>query len=281
MSVRLMSLVFDIPGIPAPMKSILLAMADNAWDDGTSCYPSRGLLEHKTNLGKTTVDVHIRALRQQGWIRKTGETSMGVIEWTINVSKLEENARPYIAPRPYRQAVCDTPLDGTPPTVSRDETISETIPEPVRVVTDPEGTPLPKNKICVRCNARPKAPRARKYCEDCQDLVEQEWNNKLNHMAVRSYTRRTPEYRIQEPQADLIIDRVGSDAWDQKRWANYLDYWLAQGWNIGKAGLGNVLQAFTEKSYDGKLAPERETQQRVSDPSTVDMEDWIAPEGGV
>jgi hypothetical protein len=149
-----MSLVFDVPEefLSSPEKFTLLALADNAWDDGSSCYPSRGLLIHKTNLSKATVDRAIRKLKDGGWIAQAGKTNMGVIEWVISVGRLYDVATPYEPARPYDRHTQSEPTndDGiltvsTPHTQSEYQTISEpstdTVTEEPTYIDDVAGAP--------------------------------------------------------------------------------------------------------------------------------------------
>lgn len=137
MSVKLMAMVFDLQALTPTEKSVLLAMADNAWDDGTSCYPSRGRLEHKTSLSHATVDRALRTMRQAGWIMKTGETDMGVVEWTIDVAKVAMSAEPYEPARPYTQSEYTPTLTvSVPPTQSEYQTVSEPT-----YIDDKDGVP--------------------------------------------------------------------------------------------------------------------------------------------
>lgn len=130
MSVKLMSLVFDIPDtfMNSTQKFVLLALADNAHDEGDSCYPSRGRIEHKTSLKHTAVGEALRFLSDNGWAHKTGRTDYGVVEWRINVGKLYDCAVPYEPENPYSTPGDGaTPPDGDPPTAKRHTPYRETV----------------------------------------------------------------------------------------------------------------------------------------------------------
>ena len=127
MSIKLMAMIYAIPKdvLKAPAKSVLLALADNAWDDGSSCYPSRGLLAYKTNLSHDPIDRALREIKDALLIDKVGKTNMGVVEWKINVDEIERVGVVYKPDRPYRETVDPIPGDGVSHTVSRVQTISE------------------------------------------------------------------------------------------------------------------------------------------------------------
>ena len=162
MSVKLMSLVYDIPvdQLKADPKSILLALADNAWDDGSSCYPSRGLMIHKTNLSASTVQRALWILKDEDFIRKVGQTNMNVVEWELNVAKIESVGVAYQPERPYARSVRPdpvvretiTPSQSDHETVSEpsvnnidediDNTIQKPAPEPTYVPDNGDGVPF-------------------------------------------------------------------------------------------------------------------------------------------
>ena len=102
---------------------------------------------------------------------------------------------------------------------------------------------------CEKCNERPKASKKHKYCESCSDRVT-DW---YASMAVRTYKKREPNYNLSEKQVVLILKAVGDKPDNLYRWGRYLDHWLASGWHIGQAGLGNVLDAYMSGSLDDKL----------------------------
>lgn len=143
MSVKLMAMVFDIPlkHLSAPAKAVLLAMADNAWDDGTSCFPSQGLLAHKTNLSKRTVGRALTELKRD-YIQPVGRTNMNVVEYKLDIYNIAQSQCPYVPERPY-----DLDTETTTPSQSDQEPISEPSVEPTYVENDADG--VPKEHIMV------------------------------------------------------------------------------------------------------------------------------------
>ena len=135
MSVKLMTLCFDVQGITPSEKAVLNAMADNAWDDGSSCYPSQGKLAHKTCFNKRTVGRALQGLKDKGLVVAVGKTSMNVVEYLIDIDKVSEMAVEYAPQRPYpHDTMSNTPSQGDV------ETVSEPPDEP-SYVDDIDGVP--------------------------------------------------------------------------------------------------------------------------------------------
>ncbi len=137
MSIKLMSMSFDVQGVTPSQKSVLVALADHARDDGYSCYPSQGRIAHKTSLGKRTVGRALAELDTLGLISKVGTTTLNVVEWRLNIAVLADKSFEYMPERQYPvAAVADTPSQ------NGNETVSETPVEPTYVPDDGDGTPL-------------------------------------------------------------------------------------------------------------------------------------------
>src|SRR5690349_6236166 len=71
----------------APVKSgelvVLLALADNAHDDGTGAYPSQDHLAKKSRMTARQVRRCLATLEEGGLIRRQGATAGGVIVWAV------------------------------------------------------------------------------------------------------------------------------------------------------------------------------------------------------
>lgn len=80
-----MGACFDVQTISPGAKSVLVAMADNAWEDGSHVFPSRGLLKHKTNMSLSSVDRGIVELLKVELIFKDGVTDRGVNVYSIDL----------------------------------------------------------------------------------------------------------------------------------------------------------------------------------------------------
>ena len=91
MSIRLMSIVWDIQ---FPTQSQLLAalkLADFANDDGGSIYPSRNRLAHNCQCSETTIKTVLRAFRQCGLlivVREGGNGPRDTTEYQFDVGLL-------------------------------------------------------------------------------------------------------------------------------------------------------------------------------------------------
>lgn len=115
MSVKLMSMVFDahfhdiefvrrikkksgneiekkIKIVASTSKSITVALADHANDEGEGAYPGLSTLEDKTELSRNTVIASLTALKSQGIIFYAGISKYGTNNYTINKKKLAEMA---------------------------------------------------------------------------------------------------------------------------------------------------------------------------------------------
>lgn len=76
----------------APVKSgelvVLLALADNAHDDGSGSYPSQKLLAQKSRLSERQVRNCLQSLEDQGLIIREGLTDSGVVIWRVLMGSL-------------------------------------------------------------------------------------------------------------------------------------------------------------------------------------------------
>lgn len=101
MSVRLMSLVFNcnmpelktddgktVPDTTA--KSVLLALADNANDEGEGSYPGVDTLCKKTNYSTSTVCNALNALRHNAFTELVGKSKWDTNNYTISAARIVE-----------------------------------------------------------------------------------------------------------------------------------------------------------------------------------------------
>ena len=86
MSIALMTEVWKLD-LQAPRKMILLALADNANDEGTNCYPSVGTIVEKCSMSERTVQGHLQALEETGLIQRK-ERSGRSTHYTLNVERI-------------------------------------------------------------------------------------------------------------------------------------------------------------------------------------------------
>lgn len=88
----------------APVKSgelvVLLALADNAHDDGTGAFPSQAHLAKKSRMSDRQVRNCLSALEEKGLIRRSGETRGGVIVWAVLMGAEDISARKPVAGDP-------------------------------------------------------------------------------------------------------------------------------------------------------------------------------------
>lgn len=86
MSIALMTEVWKLD-LQAPRKMVLLALADNANDEGTNCYPSVGTIVEKCSMSERTVQGHLQALEETGLIQRK-ERSGRSTHYTLNVERI-------------------------------------------------------------------------------------------------------------------------------------------------------------------------------------------------
>lgn len=88
MSIRLMTLVWDIHFPTQAQKLIALRLADYAADSGGSVWPSRETLAEKVGCNESTVKRTLKAFRECGLlqlIREGGSGPKDTNEWQLNV----------------------------------------------------------------------------------------------------------------------------------------------------------------------------------------------------
>lgn len=104
MSVRLMAMIYEtrfgdmdyetdqkkytITG--STLKSVALALADHANDDGKGAYPSITRLELKTEFSRPTIIRSLAAMQQRGIIKYSGISDRGTNDYTFNINKITE-----------------------------------------------------------------------------------------------------------------------------------------------------------------------------------------------
>ena len=278
MSNKILNLVRDarLGKSRAVAKEVLRTIADQSNDAGTGVWSSYKYIAWCLERDRSTVIKQAQWLQKKGLLsstKRTGKTNL----WTIHVDELEALGMPYRDKIEAEGEFLTTggiePLEGSDlatgvvglgdpsPSLASTETKEEELPviEPTREVIDPYGEPLPKKKICQMCEARPKGKNRKLYCDDCGEEVEGWFHTR----AVMTYEKREPNYHLSEAQVKMINSAVGDLDKELYRWGRYLDHWLASGWFVGKAGLGNVLKAYIDRKLDNNLAEtvrERRTQ---------------------
>lgn len=72
---------------PHSQKLVALALADHANDDGEGAYPSLTTLELKTGMTRPTVSVTLRALKEQGYIKRIGLSKRDTTNYTLDSAR--------------------------------------------------------------------------------------------------------------------------------------------------------------------------------------------------
>ena len=86
MSIALMTEVWKLD-LQAARKMVLLALADNANDEGTNCYPSVGTIVEKCSMSERTVQGHLQSLEETGLIQRK-ERSGRSTHYTLDVERI-------------------------------------------------------------------------------------------------------------------------------------------------------------------------------------------------
>lgn len=118
MSAKLTGIVWELE-LPHPQQTLLLALADNAHDDGTRCYPGVDYLVWKTGYDRRSIQRILRQLEADGLVVPVAGTEGGrghELEYRIDLSK-GKRKRPWrevkleLRKERQRAAICH-PLEG-------------------------------------------------------------------------------------------------------------------------------------------------------------------------
>ena len=131
MSISLMTDVWKLT-LQAPRKMVLLALADNANDEGSECWPSIAKLVEKCSMSERAVQGHLAALEEDGYIKRHERLGRSN-KFTIHVdrirlellSKVKASAAPptkvpdlppqILHPSPSNPHGIHTPAESAPP----------------------------------------------------------------------------------------------------------------------------------------------------------------------
>jgi len=107
MSISLMTDVWRLP-LQATRKMVLLALADNANDEGTDCWPSVGKLVEKCSMSERAVQGHLAALEEDGYIKRHERLGRSN-KFTIHGDRIRLEILQKV------KALADTPVESAPP----------------------------------------------------------------------------------------------------------------------------------------------------------------------
>ncbi|MGV1016780.1 MAG: helix-turn-helix domain-containing protein [Fluviibacter phosphoraccumulans] len=107
MSISLMTDVWKL-SLQAPRKMVLLALADNANDEGTDCWPSVGKLVEKCSMSERAVQGHLAALEEEGYIKRHERLGRSN-KFTIHVDRIRLEILQKV------KASAETPAESAPP----------------------------------------------------------------------------------------------------------------------------------------------------------------------
>lgn len=116
MSIRLMCAAFDAE-VPATQKLVLLALCDNANDQG-QCFPSIALLQRKCSLAERSIQNAISWLEERGYLSRMFRTGRATIYvMTPARDAPPQDMHPRITCTPPPQDMHPTPAAGAPITI--------------------------------------------------------------------------------------------------------------------------------------------------------------------
>lgn len=278
MSNKLLNKVRDAEIGSATAKEVLKVIADQANDDGTGVWSSIGYFMYCTERSRTAVKTAIAHLRKNGFISHKQFTKSGTHEWKVNISALDKVQRDWNASTQEDVEVVSRP--------GLETTEGEALDDQGEVVSRPQTPNNPNINLCPKCEQKTTRIHATTgrplYCETCIDLqtkkCERCGENKIErtpekrrmelchdcgiiidgmyeHMAVRSLKHRKHQ-NLPFTTVEKLVEVVGDDINEQRRWAQYLDYWKSAGWNLYGAGVANVLDAFRKGDLNSKVGAE-------------------------
>ena len=92
--------------LQAPRKMVLLALADNANDEGTDCWPSVGKLVEKCSMSERSLQGHLAALEEGGYIKRHERLGRSN-KFTIHVNRIRLEI--------LQKVKANTPAESAPP----------------------------------------------------------------------------------------------------------------------------------------------------------------------
>ena len=142
MSVECMSRVFKKSNSTGNDRFVLLAIADNAWEDGTNSWPSIALLAWKTGLSERTVQRCLINLEELGELRRDYRTGTSTMYSVLISDKKADRPRPIKDKKAWENETADVVE------ISKTKGISSTAPKSKALAID-EGTRLPAKQDVV------------------------------------------------------------------------------------------------------------------------------------
>lgn len=119
MSISIMSAVWQLQDLSHTEKLVLLALADNANDEGV-CWPAVDTLSRKCSLNKSTISEVIDRLNDYGFVQRKKRFSASVI-YTVSVPAVKWGERLMASPSPvsgpavsnHHRTIINKPIEGT------------------------------------------------------------------------------------------------------------------------------------------------------------------------
>ena len=154
MSISLMTDVWRLP-LQASRKMVLLALADNANDEGTDCWPSIGKLVEKCSMSERSIQVHLSGLEDAGYIKRHERLGRSN-KFTIYVERVRaelykksshgKSVRPTVTAKPVRVEAPPQILHPSPSNPRDMNTPAESAPLQNLHPTPAESAPITTNE---------------------------------------------------------------------------------------------------------------------------------------
>ncbi len=160
--------VWRLP-LQASRKMVLLALADNANDEGTDCWPSIGKLVEKCSMSERSIQVHLSGLEDAGYIKRHERLGRSN-KFTIYVERVRaelykksshgKSVRPTVTAKPVRVEAPPQILHPSPSNPRDMNTPAESAPLQNLHPTPAESAPITTNEPSLKTTTT------------CRDVVE-------------------------------------------------------------------------------------------------------------
>lgn len=162
MSINLMTAAWKIPGLNPGQKLVLLALCDNASDEG-KCFPSIRTIATKCSMGDRTVQTHIRSFEDIGLvtrIERPGRSSVYIVNADALVAMAGASSAPAkSAPLDAPADFAPHPADFAPPPAKSAPAPADSAPITItKPVTEPSPDQSVRSPLAAKVKRKPGVP---------------------------------------------------------------------------------------------------------------------------
>lgn len=204
MSIKLMTAAWKYPDLNPGQKLVLLALCDNASDEGV-CFPSVSTIAAKCSMGTRTVQEHLRRFEADGLIERHERTGRSTV-YMVNVRKIctpaESAPLQNLHPTPAESA----PITVTEPSVKKQEVkarASKRCPDDFQVTDELKAWAAEKAPL-VDITAETEAFRDYEFAKARSDwkATWRTWMRRAQEQRERNTQRQQPAARRHPPERD-------------------------------------------------------------------------------